>query len=356
MNFGMIVKLVRSLGSVAVLVGALLGASSVSASPFGDGWTLDKEASRLTFQSVKNSSVVETSTFASYTGGIDPQGNARISISLDSVDTKVDLRNVRMRFLFFETFKFPEAVITANIDPTTIADLSTKRRMQVPIAYVLDLHGVKQTMTAQTVVTLIADDMVSVASADPISIAVAPFGLEEGVRKLEDAAKVQIVPSGSVSFDFIFRLGVVETDQAQAAATPAPVTAAVENTGNFTAAECAGRFEILSRTGAIYFNSGSSELAIASAPFLGSIVEIVQRCPALNLIVEGHTDSSGAANLNQRLSEKRANAVARYLVDAGVARDRLTTIGYGEARPVAPNDTARNKERNRRIQFTVAGQ
>lgn len=349
---GTISRAILSTMQAGLLLSTGLLASGAAASPFGEGWSLDNEASRLTFQSVKNSSVVETSKFATYTGTIDSNGNAEITILLDSVDTGIDLRNVRMRFLFFETFKFPEAKITAKIDPATIADLATKRRIQLPLDYVLDLHGVKQTMTAQTVVTLIADNMVSVASTSPIALAVAPFALDEGIQKLQDAAKVKIVPSGSVNFDFIFRLATAEPTQAPAA----PISAAVETSGDFSAEECAGRFEILSRTGSIYFKTGSAELDRASSPLLATVVEIVQRCPNLNLIVEGHTDSSGGADLNQRLSENRAASVAAYLTQEGVARDRLTTVGYGEARPVAPNDTVRNKSRNRRIQFTVAGQ
>ena len=112
--------------------------------PFGEGWVLDRAASRLTFQSVKNQSVVETSSFASFQGRIDAQGRAQLSIQLDSVDTGIDLRNVRMRFLFFETFKHPEAVITAQIDREAIARLAEARRMEFPLDYELDLHGLNR--------------------------------------------------------------------------------------------------------------------------------------------------------------------------------------------------------------------
>ena len=83
-------------------------------SPFGDGWKLEGGASSLQFQSIKKGSVIETSSFATMSGAISPDGQASLKILLDSVDTKVDLRNVRMRFLFFETFQFPEANVTAH--------------------------------------------------------------------------------------------------------------------------------------------------------------------------------------------------------------------------------------------------
>ena len=66
------------------------------ASPFGEGWELESEASKLQFQSIKNGSKIETSSFAKLTGAIDANGNASLKVLLDSVDTKVDLRNARM--------------------------------------------------------------------------------------------------------------------------------------------------------------------------------------------------------------------------------------------------------------------
>lgn len=341
---------------MALLAPCLAGGSpALAAGPFEPGWELDKAASSLTFQSVKNGSKVETSTFESYEGEISPDGIGTIRIKLESVNTGVDLRNVRMRFLFFETFKFPEAVVTVRLDPAALADLPARRRIQLPLTYELELHGIRTTLTAPTVVTLFADDQVSVASAAPISIGLDTFGLLEGMRKLEDAAKVTIVPSGSVSFDFVFRRLSEPAARPLAAAAGQPqASAAVETSGNFSEEECVGRFEILSRTGAIYFRSGSAELDQASLPLLKTVLDIVNRCPGLAIAVEGHTDSAGGDAFNQRLSEARAARVADYLVDNGVGPARVRSVGYGESRPVAPNDTDRNKARNRRIEFTKA--
>ncbi len=328
---------------------ALLAAAPAVAQPFEGGWRLDPTVSTLSFQSVKNGSIVESSEFAAFSGGIDGSGQARISIELNSVDTKIDLRNVRMRFLFFETFKFPTATVSARIDPASVAELPERRRMRVPVDYTLDLHGVAKELDAETIVTLISDDMVSVASAAPIPIAVEMFDLEEGRRKLEDAANVTIVPSGSVTFDFVFRRGAPDF----AAPAPKPEATAVERTGDLNAEECAGRFEILSRTGAVYFRSGSDEIDIQSAPFLETVVDIANRCRSLKILIAGHTDSSGSAARNQTLSEARAAAVRDYLTSRGLAPSRLRAVGFGESQPVAPNDTDRNKARNRRIEFSV---
>ena len=92
--------------------------------PFAGGWVLNSASSTFGFQSVKNDTKVEQNTFATLSGTIADDGTAEVRIALDSIDTKVDLRNVRMRFLFFETFKFPQSTITARLDPALIADLA----------------------------------------------------------------------------------------------------------------------------------------------------------------------------------------------------------------------------------------
>ena len=317
--------------------------------PFAGGWVLTASASTLGFQSVKNDTVVEQSGFATLSGTISDTGEAQVSVLLDSVDTKVDLRNVRMRFLFFETFKFPQATITARLDPALLADLPAKRRMTLTLPYTLDLHGVTAERSTDVTVTLITDTMVNVASVGTIPVNAADFNLTEGVTKLQEAAGVKIVPTGSVTFDFIF-------ERATTTATAAPVeptTAALETTGNFDAEACLGRFEILSNAGNITFRSASARLNVEGSAILDNLVDIVTRCPAMTVEIGGHTDDTGSDATNQTLSEKRAAAVVAYLVTKGISADRLTVRGYGEVQPLVPNDSAPNMARNRRIEFKV---
>ena len=184
----------------------LLIAGFAPAHAFADpAWVLDPAASSLSYQSVKKNSVVETNSIRNITGRIEPDGAASVAFDLNSVDTGVDLRNVRMRFLFFETFKYPTAVLTAHVDPADFADLPTRRRVIVPLDFRLSLHGVEKAMKSDVVVTLITDGMVSVASKSPIAVHVEDFGLLPAIEKLEQAANVtNIVPTASVSFDFVF--------------------------------------------------------------------------------------------------------------------------------------------------------
>ena len=323
--------------------------------PFSGGWVLDNAASSLTFQTIKNGSKLETSSFASYQGEVDQNGQASLKIQLDSVDTKVDLRNVRMRFLLFETFKYAEATVTANVDPGLLADLATTQRVQIPLSFELDLHGVQQTLQTQTIVTALANGQVSVASAAPISIPTELFNLDEGVKKLEEAATVTIVPMGSVSFNLVFDV-LTDSNAVVAAArveAPTGAAAAVESTGNFSKEECAGRLEILSRTKSVYFAIGSAALDPKSDLILDSVMGIISRCPTLKVVVAGHTDSAGSEDLNQSLSEARARSVVDHLISNQVDPDRLISVGYGELRPIATNETKRGRWQNRRIEFSI---
>ncbi len=340
-----------SIFAVFAFAMSVLSPAQAQDNPFAGGWVLKSDGSTLGFQSVKNDTKVEQSDFATLTGTISENGDAEVRVALDSIDTKIDLRNVRMRFLFFETFKFPDAIVTAHLDPAMLVDLPTKRRITLTLPYTLDLHGVKLNQTAEVTVTLISDTLVDVASVGTIPIAAQDFGMSEGVTKLQEAAKVKIVPTGSVTFDWLFERAGSTTQPAAAPAKPA--STALETVGNFDTEACVGRFEILSNAGNINFRSASARLDVAGSAILDNLYDIISRCPDMKLEIGGHTDSDGSDATNLALSEKRAASVIAYLVAKGIPADRLTPHGYGEAVPLVPNDTAENRARNRRIEFKV---
>lgn len=351
---------IRTFGTVTFFAAVLATLAFVQTAqaqlnPFANGWTLQTEMSSLNFQSVKKQTVVESSSFATLEGTIAATGETEVEVFLDSVDTKIDLRNVRMRFLFFETFTFPKAKITTQIDASLLNDLGTVRRKTVPLTYTMDLHGVTKSYEADVAVTLLTEDMVSVASTTPISVSVADFDLLGGLQKLQEAANVDIIPSATVSFDFVF---VRNSVTAQAESTRAltqvqPASVALEAEGNFDRDACKGRFEILSRTGNIYFSSGSSRHDSKSEPLLNSLAGIISRCPNMVIEVGGHTDAIGSTANNQRLSEARANAVRQYLISQDLPSEVLVTKGYGETAPLKSNDTSEGRWANRRIEFKV---
>jgi OOP family OmpA-OmpF porin len=101
----------------------------------------------------------------------------------------------------------------------------------------------------------------------------------------------------------------------------------------------------------IEFAFDSAEILPASERTLNIALQILRDNPSARVEVGGHTDNVGNANYNRRLSQQRADSVRDWLVEHGVARNRMQTRGYGSAQPVAPNDTDEGRARNRRIEF-----
>jgi outer membrane protein OmpA-like peptidoglycan-associated protein len=103
----------------------------------------------------------------------------------------------------------------------------------------------------------------------------------------------------------------------------------------------------------LYFEFDSDKLKSRSFPALDEVVEMLLDNPDIHISVNGHTCSLGSDAYNQRLSEKRARAVTRYLEEHGVDASRLEYHGYGESRPIASNDTEAGREINRRVEFEL---
>jgi outer membrane protein OmpA-like peptidoglycan-associated protein len=105
--------------------------------------------------------------------------------------------------------------------------------------------------------------------------------------------------------------------------------------------------------GDITFATNSSDLNSQFFEVLDSVAIVLQEYKSTLVSVAGYTDSTGSADYNQKLSERRASTVALYLNGRGVAKERLAAIGYGKQRPVASNDTAQGRAKNRRVEITL---
>lgn len=103
----------------------------------------------------------------------------------------------------------------------------------------------------------------------------------------------------------------------------------------------------------VFFETGSDTILEASYDLLDEVVEAILRNPVGRVQVEGHTDDRADDAFNLSLSQRRAEAVRIYLIDRGVPEAQLTAVGFGEARPIAPNTTAAGRAQNRRVVFTL---
>jgi outer membrane protein OmpA-like peptidoglycan-associated protein len=105
----------------------------------------------------------------------------------------------------------------------------------------------------------------------------------------------------------------------------------------------------------VLFDTASADLRPDAREKLARVAGILETRPDLHIEVEGFTDNVGGEDYNQRLSERRAGSVRRYLVQQGVAPEAVSTVGYGESQPVATNGTAAGRQRNRRVELVVSG-
>ncbi|MFO7649490.1 OmpA family protein [Halomonas sp. 3H] len=111
---------------------------------------------------------------------------------------------------------------------------------------------------------------------------------------------------------------------------------------------------VLNMPSSVTFGFDSSDLTSNARNALNDVASILTQYDDTRVNIGGHTDSTGNADYNQRLSERRAEAVGNYLAQSGVARNRLSMTGYGENQPVASNATEEGRAQNRRVEITLS--
>jgi len=111
---------------------------------------------------------------------------------------------------------------------------------------------------------------------------------------------------------------------------------------------------IIMRLVGLEFDSGASQLKPSNFDLLAKVEKAIDVFPRSELIIEGHTDSHGSDDLNQKLSQERAESVQQYMINAmRIPSYRLIATGYGETRPVASNETESGRQKNRRIDIVI---
>jgi len=170
--------------SAALLASGLLTVSGLS---YAD-WELDHADSQLHFMSVKSSSIAELHTFKTISGNLSESGIAELVIDLNSVDTRIPIRDERIQTMLFDTVSFPQAILTADIDIAAVKSLEVGQSITQQVELQLDLHGQTQTLATELQVTALESGKLMVATTAPVVINTEDFDLVEGVNALRDVA------------------------------------------------------------------------------------------------------------------------------------------------------------------------
>jgi len=105
----------------------------------------------------------------------------------------------------------------------------------------------------------------------------------------------------------------------------------------------------------IEFETDSAKLTLVGKSIVYKVAEVLKKYPHLKVEIAGYTDSDGDDKYNLELSQKRVDAVKAILVELGIDAKRLKAVGYGESKPLVPNDSPQNKAKNRRVEFNIIG-
>ncbi len=173
-----------------------------AAGPCFAAWTLDNDASQVSFVSVKSGDAGEVHRFTEISGELSADGNASVTIQLASVDTLIPLRDERMREMLFKTSMFPTASLSANIDMDAINTLEPGDSMDMAANLALDLHGHQIALAADMIVARLGDHRLMVSSRKPIIVNAASVDLVTGIEALREIAGLPSI-SKAVPVSFV---------------------------------------------------------------------------------------------------------------------------------------------------------
>ncbi len=146
---------------------------------------------------------------------------------------------------------------------------------------------------------------------------------------------------------------VIDQQNAQQAQLNAQQTQIQQTQTKVAELERKGDSIIMNFSGDTLFDTNSSVLHPGAINNLKQIATILKRYPDTNVTIKGHTDSTGSADYNQKLSQQRADAVKPILLGEGIVPERIATIGYGASFPIASNDTPEGRQLNRRVEMEI---
>ena len=168
-------------------------------------WSVDSDASTLSYVSVKSGEIAEANSISGLSGSVAPDGAATIEIDLSTVETGVDIRNERMRDLFFQVADYPTASVSATLDPAAFEALSVGESTVQPLKATLSVKGVEAPVETEVSVTRVAEDRVLAVSTSPVIIYADALELTGGLAQLQELAGLpSITPAVPVTFSLAF--------------------------------------------------------------------------------------------------------------------------------------------------------
>lgn len=181
--------------------------AAADVTPVTEGaWTLDAAGSRLSYVSIKAGEVAEANRFDTLSGTVAADGTATLDIDLASVNTGVDIRNERMREIFFGVTENPKATVTAKLDPTAFAGLAVGQSLTRPLKATVALKGAESEVETEVLVTRVSDDRVTVVPTAPVIVSTDMFGLTDELGELRALAQLpSITPAVPVTFALSFK-------------------------------------------------------------------------------------------------------------------------------------------------------
>jgi YceI-like domain len=188
---------------------APLADATASPAPVTEGaWSLDPAGSRLAYVSIKAGEVAENNRFDTLSGSVAADGTANLAIDLASVDTGVEIRDTRMREVFFGVADNPAANVTAKLDPKAFAGLAVGQSVLRPLAASVTIKGASADVETEVLVTRTSEDRVLVVTAAPVIVSTDMFGLTDELGELRALAQLpSITPAVPVTFSLTFKRG-----------------------------------------------------------------------------------------------------------------------------------------------------
>lgn len=361
----------RVFRSFLMLLGLI--ASATQALAFDSEWKIDGDLTKVYVHTVVQSNLVETSQFTGVEGTVRKDGQARIVIDLETLDTGNLVRDTLVKKHFLRTHQQQFATLSAVIGDHMVSDLKIGDSKKLVLPVTVEFAGRFQEMMIGMLVKATDADRISVFSDQPVAVEFANYGMMPGVELLEGLNDgLSILPAAALTFELNF-----ERDSAQAPemllalgsmarikgavdlSLSEPVAPVIDWTAPQVAkpampqVNCENRFFAMVTTGRVQFTPDSTDLTDDSLRYLDRLTKPLKECSDLTLEIVGHTDGIGDPLYNKHLSEMRALSVYWYLVAKGVPKARLSSVGFGAARPLLPNTSPENRSLNRRIDFIL---